>query len=123
MADQDPRRTGEHRFDRMADRDTDRQTDRQTDRYVDRKVERFFGGSPVSVVAQLIVVSTLVGVILAAVGFDPWNIIDSVRRLVAALWSIGFDGVHWLWRYFLLGAVVVVPVWLLTRLLGAPRRR
>lgn len=115
MADEDPRHAGEQGF--------DRKMDRPGDRAHDRRVERFFGGPPASVVAQLIVVSTLVGVILAAVGFDPWNILDSVRRLFSALWSIGFDGVHWLWRYFLLGAVIVVPVWLLTRLINAPRRR
>jgi len=28
-----------------------------------------------------------------------------------------------LWRYFLLGAVIVVPVWLLSRMFGAPRGR
>ena len=35
----------------------------------------------------------------------------------------GSDAVNWLWRYFLLGAVIVVPVWLLSRLFGTPRRR
>jgi hypothetical protein len=31
--------------------------------------------------------------------------------------------VHWLWRYFLLGAVLVVPIWLILRLIRAPARR
>jgi hypothetical protein len=30
--------------------------------------------------------------------------------------------VNWLWRYFLLGAVIVIPIWLLMRVFGAPRR-
>ena len=29
---------------------------------------------------------------------------------------MGFDAVRWLWHYFLLGAVIVVPIWLLVRL-------
>jgi hypothetical protein len=29
----------------------------------------------------------------------------------------------WLWRYFLLGAVIVVPIWLILRLLRAPTGR
>jgi len=65
----------------------------------------------------------LVGVVLAAIGFDPWNIIESIRLLFQRLWNLGFDAINWLWRYFLLGAVIVIPVWLLSRLFGAPRGR
>ena len=63
------------------------------------------------------------GVVLAAVGLDPWNIIGSIRRLVLQIWTMGFDIVHWLWRYFLLGAVIVLPIWVLVRLARAPRGR
>jgi hypothetical protein len=84
-------------------------------------VNRFFGGSPLAVVGRLILLSILVGVILAAIGLDPWNIIDSVRRLVAHIWNMGFDAVRWLWRYFLLGAVIVLPIWVIVRLVRAPR--
>jgi hypothetical protein len=34
---------------------------------------------------------------------------------------MGWDAVIWLWRYFLLGAVIVVPIWLVVRLLKAGR--
>ena len=36
---------------------------------------------------------------------------------------MGFDAVRWLWRYFLLGAVIVVPIWLVLRLMRAPLGR
>jgi hypothetical protein len=84
-------------------------------------VQRFFGGPPLAVVGRLILLSILVGVILAAIGLDPWNIIESVRQLIERVWNMGFDAVRWLWRYFLLGAVIVVPIWLLVRLAKAPR--
>ena len=87
----------------------------------DRYVERLFGGPPLAVIGRLTLLCILVGVILAAIGLDPWNILDSVRRLVTHLWSMGFDAVRWLWRYFLLGAVIVLPIWLLVRLARAPR--
>jgi len=83
-------------------------------------VNRFFGGPPLAVIGRLILLSILVGVILAAIGLDPWNIIESVRRLVIHIWNMGFDAVRWLWRYFLLGAVIVVPIWFLLRLVKAP---
>ncbi len=84
-------------------------------------VQRFFGGPPLAVVGRLILLSILVGVILAAIGLDPWNILESVRRLIERVWNMGFDAIRWLWRYFLLGAVIVVPIWLLVRLAKAPR--
>ncbi len=84
-------------------------------------VQRFFGGPPLAVIGRLILLSILVGVILAAVGLDPWNIIELVRDLVRHIWNMGFDAVRWLWQYFLLGAVIVLPIWLLVRLVKAPR--
>ena len=84
---------------------------------------RFLGGSPLTVAFRLILLSILVGVVLAAIGFDPWNILISIRLLFQRLWDLGFDAVNWVWRYFLLGAVIVIPVWLLMRVFGAPRGR
>jgi uncharacterized protein DUF6460 len=85
-------------------------------------LSRFFGGPPLSVILRLILLSILVGVILAAIGLDPLNIIRSIERLVRSIWDMGWDAVTWVWRYFLLGAVIVVPIWFIVRLLRAPRR-
>jgi hypothetical protein len=84
---------------------------------------RFLGGSPLAVAFRPILLSILVGVVLAAIGFDPWNIVNSIRLLFRRIWDLGFDAINGLWRYFLLGAVIVIPIWLLSRLLGAPRGR
>jgi hypothetical protein len=84
---------------------------------------RFLGGSPLAVAFRLILLSILVGVVLAAIGFDPWNILTSIRRMFDWIYNLGFDAVSWLWRYFLLGAVIVIPIWLLSRMFGAPRGR
>jgi hypothetical protein len=86
-------------------------------------IQRFLGGPPLAVIGRLVLLSILVGVILAAIGLDPWNIIESVRALIVHVWDMGYDILHWLWRYFLLGAVIVVPIWLLVRLAKAPRGR
>jgi len=96
----------------------ERQYDRESAQHY---VSRFFGGPPLAVIGRLILLSILVGVILAAIGLDPWNIIQSVRHLIEHIWTMGFDTVRWLWRYFLLGAVIVVPIWILVRLAKAPR--
>src|SRR5665213_2185636 len=86
-------------------------------------LSRFLGGSPLAVAFRLILLSILVGVVLAAIGFDPWNILRSIRLLFQRIWDLGFDTINGLWRYFLLGAVIVIPPWLLSGLFGAPRNR
>ena len=86
-------------------------------------LSRFLGGSPLAVVFRLILLSILIGVILSALGFDPWNIIESIRLLIRRIWEMGFDAINWVWRYFLLGAVIVIPIWLIMRLVNAPKGR
>ena len=79
-------------------------------------VSRFLGGPPLSVLLRLVLLSILVGVILSAVGLDPLNILHSIETMIQRIWDMGFDAVRWMWRYFLLGAALVVPIWLLVRL-------
>jgi len=82
-------------------------------------VTRFFGGPPLAVIGKLVLLSILIGVVLSTLGLDPWNIVESVRHIIRAIWDMGFDTLRWVWRYFLLGAVLVVPIWLIMRLLRA----
>lgn len=86
-------------------------------------VTRFLGGPPIAVFFKLVLLSILIGVVLSALGLDPWDIVASVRRLFRNIWDMGFDALHWLWQYFLLGAVIVIPIWLILRLIRAPKGR
>ena len=51
---------------------------------VEHVVSRFLGGPPLAVCFRLVLLCVLVGVILSALGFDPGNIIDSIRRMFQA---------------------------------------
>jgi hypothetical protein len=82
-----------------------------------RDVARFLGGSPLSVAVRLAMLSVIVGVILSAFGLDPLDIVQSIDALFHTVWNMGFDALVWVWRYFLLGAVLVVPIWLVVRLM------
>lgn len=82
----------------------------------DNQLSRLMGGSPLWVIVRLILLCVVVGVILSALGLDPLNILSSLERLVRSLFSFGFEAVEKLWRYFLLGAVIVVPLWLIMRI-------
>ena len=84
---------------------------------------RFLGGPPLAVFFKLVLLSILIGVVLSALGLDPWNVVASVRRLFQNIWDMGFDAIKWLWQYFLLGAVLVIPIWFILRLINAPKGR
>jgi hypothetical protein len=86
-------------------------------------IQRFLGGSPLAVIGKLILLSILIGVVLSALNLDPWNIVASLERVIRNIWNMGFDVIEWLWRYFLLGAVFVIPIWLILRLVRAPKGR
>ena len=80
-------------------------------------MERFFGGNPGLVLIRLAIISLVVGVLLAALGFSPFDILESIRELIARIYDMGFTAIEKAARYFLLGAVIVFPVWFITRLL------
>lgn len=87
------------------------------------RFQRLLGDSPARLLLRLVILSLVVGVVLAALGVEPHDIVASGLRFINHIWSMGFDTIDRVWRYFLLGAVVVVPVWLVLRLLNAGRNR
>jgi hypothetical protein len=86
-------------------------------------ITRFFGGSPLAVLLRLVVISFVVGVILSALGVSPFDILDGLRDLAWRIYMYGFDSIEWIVRYFLLGAVIVFPIWLVIRLFKTAGRR
>jgi len=83
----------------------------------------FLGGSPASVALRLVVVSFIVGMILVTFGFEPADIIDSFMRLVHRLVQFGLTDVRQVGRILATGALVVLPVWLVLRLLDSRRAK
>ena len=83
----------------------------------------FIGGSPGAVALRLLVVSFIVGAALAMFGFEPWDIVANAQRLARRLVDYGLNDFHSVWRMLLTGAIVVVPVWFVLRLLDARRSR
>jgi Family of unknown function (DUF6460) len=73
--------------------------------------------SPWSTVLQLAVWSVVVGVVLSALGITPANIFERLGMIVRRISDLGFGAVHWAIQYFLLGAVIVVPIWLVMTLM------
>ncbi|HZA01396.1 MAG TPA: DUF6460 domain-containing protein [Hyphomicrobiaceae bacterium] len=84
---------------------------------------RFFGGHPVAVLVRLALLSIIAGIILSALDVTPVDLFDRLNLLARRLYDVGFDAFEWLLKYFLLGAVVVFPIWLVVRLVRAFGRR
>jgi len=82
---------------------------------------RFLGGPPLSVLARLVMLSLIVGALLMWLEIHPAEIIDAVERLFRRLWNLGFGAVRVVLEYVVAGAVIVVPIWLVLRLLNAGR--
>jgi hypothetical protein len=84
-------------------------------------LQRFMGGSPAQVLLRLVVISLIVGIVLSALGVSPYDILEKTQNLIWRIWNMGFGAIEGIWEYFLLGAVIVVPVWLVIRLLNLGR--
>lgn len=85
-------------------------------------VSRFFGGSPGMVLLKLVLLSVVIGVIMAALGLDAFAILRGLQDLFYDLFDNFWDAGRTLLRWFLLGAVIVFPIWLITRLFQMGRR-
>lgn len=79
-------------------------------------VTRFLGDTPLRVFVKLVVLSLIVGFVMSVVGWRPWDLIDAVAAFVENVWNLGFAVIYDSLEYVLLGAAVVVPVFLIIRL-------
>ena len=85
-------------------------------------LNRFLGGSPLSVAVRLLIVSLVVGALLVWLDIHPMDIYYGLRRFFQRIWMLGFDSIREIGAYILAGAVIVVPVWFILRLMNARGR-
>ena len=84
-------------------------------------VWRVFEGRPVTVVVRLTVASLIVGLMMMWFELRPLELLHTVQRILLHIWDMGFGALREAGQYILTGAMVVVPVWLLSKLFS--RRR
>ena len=80
------------------------------------RIANFMGGNPLSVLIYLIVMSIVVGIVLNALGITPAELLDNILRFIRSIYELGFEAFGKFGEWFLIGAVVVIPVWLISRL-------
>ena len=77
----------------------------------------FLGGSVLGVLVRLIILSIVVGIVLSALGITPQNFFYQINILLRRIYDLGFDAINSVLGYFILGAMVVVPIWFIARLI------
>ena len=84
-------------------------------------VNGFLGDTPIRVIIKLLILSVAVGFLMSIFGLYPQDILFAVRNFVVDLWNTGFKTLGRVGDYLLLGAVIVVPVFLVIRFLSYRR--
>jgi len=84
-------------------------------------VNRLLGDTPGRVIVKLLVVSIIVGFVMTVFGLTPYGVIYAVRDFVLDLWHSGFAALGRVGDYLLLGAAVVIPAFIILRLLSYRR--
>lgn len=85
------------------------------------RVRRMLGDTLGRTIVKLVVVSFIVGVIMSAMNWYPVDIVYALRDLALGIWESGFAALGRFGSYLALGAMVVIPVFVLLRLLNLGR--
>jgi Family of unknown function (DUF6460) len=95
-----------------------------TESYADREhlmadgLNRLLGDTPGRTVIKLLVLSVVAGFVMSMLNVTPWDLVSWIERGVRDLWRSGFAALGRTGEYLVIGAMVVVPAWLLIRLLN-----
>ncbi len=72
--------------------------------------------STLNIIWKLLVVSLLVGLALDFFDISPADLIHDIPETLGRIYDVAKDAVEWGGKYILLGAIIVVPVWILMNL-------
>lgn len=79
---------------------------------------QFFGDSVAGTLIRLVLLSVVVGIVFSALGITPANLLERLEQLIRNITNLGFDAFRSAFGYFIIGAVIVFPIWFVVRLLG-----
>ncbi len=63
-------------------------------------------------VARIALLCLVVGLVISALGLTPENMLGLLGNTVIRLFNVAVDLVQWAVPYLLVGAIVVIPIWL-----------
>ena len=96
-------------------------SEQMTERERPSKLERLLGDRPGALVIRLVLISLVVGFLMAVFGVNPQSLINGAINLFRDALRDSTGMLRTIVGYVLAGAAIVVPVWLVLRLTS--RRR
>jgi hypothetical protein len=79
-------------------------------------MDKIFGGPIVPTLFKLALLSFVVGIVLMFFGIEPMDLWREFGATIERAWTLVFDALLWGWRYAVVGAIVVLPLWIIYRL-------
>lgn len=76
-----------------------------------------------STIVKLLIASLVLGMAMSLFGINPLNLIEHFGQTIQTIFVFVVDLASWGARYVMLGAIVVVPIWLILRVLNTIGRR
>jgi hypothetical protein len=86
-----------------------------------RDVEKVLGDTFARTLLKLVVISLIVGFVMATFDIDPWGLIYTIRKFITDIWYNGFAALGAIGDYLILGGAIVLPVFIVIRLLSYRR--
>lgn len=81
-------------------------------------LNRMLGDTPGRTLVKLVIISVVVGFVMTMLGLSPWDLVRWIEHGVGDLWRSGFAAIGRVGDYLLVGAMIVVPVFILLRILN-----
>lgn len=81
-------------------------------------LNRLLGDTPGRTIVKLVILCVVVGFVMSTFGLYPMDIVRWFQRTFIELWRNGFAALGRVGDYLILGAAIVIPVFIVLRILN-----
>lgn len=85
------------------------------------QTNRFLGDTVGRTLIKLLVISVLVGMVMSVFNIAPFDVLYGIRDFFVRLWESGFAALGRFGDWLILGASIVIPVFIILRVLNYRR--
>lgn len=80
-------------------------------------LHRFLGETLGRIILKLLIISFIVGIVMNFLGWTPESLVQKIIKFFKSLWETGFITLSNLSYVTMMGAIIVVPIFLILRIL------
>ena len=81
-------------------------------------LNRLLGDTPGRTAVKLLILSVVVGFVMSMMGLSPWDLVRFIDDGIREIWRSGFRALGRVGEYLLVGAMIVIPVFIILRILN-----